>query len=279
MRKLEEPKLSAIDVFTTCISKVRDKNLKKRFETVIPDIASAERKYKTLAGKSKLYTFTDDLCLQREITIDEMKAVYTQRMANSNGPGYETYNLLKKGTFNRTCPICGQRKVSTLDHYLPKALYPSVVVTPINLIPACPDCNKVKSDDDPKSSEEETLHPYFDDLGSSRFLFATVIQDPHPLINFYVEPPIEWTEQFSIRVKNHFKSFKLNLLYKLHAVDDIVGQAEYWSLLSEEALKRQLLDQAESRKKAYPNSWQTAFYEGISQSDWFCKGGYKKFLE
>jgi 5-methylcytosine-specific restriction endonuclease McrA len=279
MRKIDQPEFSAAEVFSTCISKVRNKDLKKRFQAVIPYITSAEEKYRKLATESKLYTFRDELCSNTNVTLEEMKAVYTQRMANSGGPGYETYNALKRGTINRTCPICGQRKVSTLDHYLPKTSYPSVVVTPINLIPACSDCNKIKLDDDPQTSEEETLHPYFDDLGSDRFLFAEIIKDNPPVVNFYIHPPVEWDKVLTEKVKNHFDSFKLNLLYSIHAIDEIVGQAEYWKQLNTEDLKDQLALQAESRRKAHPNSWQTAFYEGASQDDWFCSEGYKKFIE
>ncbi|MFD0048908.1 HNH endonuclease [Actinomycetes bacterium NPDC127524] len=279
MRKIDLPKYSAADVFSTCISKVRNEDLKKRFQAAIPYITSAEKEYEKLATESKLYTFSDDLCSKTNVTIEEMKAVYTQRMANSGGPGYETYNALKRGTFNRTCPICGQRKVSTLDHYLPKASYPSVVVTPINLIPACPECNKMKLDDDPQTSEEETLHPYFDDLGSDRFLFSEILKDSPPVVNFYIQPLKSWGKVLTEKVKNHFDSFELNFLYSIHAIDEIVGQAEYWKQLNKKELKNQLALQAESRRKAYQNSWQTAFYEGASQDDWFCDGGYKKFIE
>ncbi|TYO68682.1 HNH endonuclease [Rossellomorea marisflavi] len=279
MRRIDQPKFSAADVFSTCISKVRKKDLKKRFESIIPDIESAEKSYKKLAEKSMLYTFSDDLCIRRNVTKEEMKAVYTQRMANSGGPGYEIYNLLKRGTFNRTCPICGQRKVSTLDHYLPKASYPSVVVTPLNLIPACPECNKMKLDDAAHTSEEETLHPYFDDLGSDRFLFAEVQNGEPPVINFFIDPPKTWDEKLAQKVKNHFISFELNLLYSMQAIDDIIGQAGFWYQLNKEDLKNQLSFQAESRRMAHPNSWQTAFYEGMSQDDWFCEKGFKKFIE
>lgn len=279
MRKIDPPTLTTADVFSTCISKVRNKDLKNRFEAIIPNITFAEEEYRKLATESRLYTFKDDLCSKTNVTLEEMKAVYTQRMANSGGPGYEIYNALKRGTFNRTCPICGQRKVSTLDHYLPKASYPSVVVTPINLIPACPDCNKLKLDDDPQTSQEETLHPYFDDLGSDRFLFGEIIKDDPPVINFYIDPPIAWNRILTERVKNHFDSFELNILYSMHAIDEIVGQAEYWTQLNKQDLKNQLAIQAKSRRKAHPNSWQTAFYEGACQDDWFCSEGYRKFIE
>ncbi|MFS0574988.1 HNH endonuclease [Sporosarcina sp. 179-K 3D1 HS] len=279
MRILREPPYSAIEVFETCISKVRNLDLKDRYTECLPDIAKASEAYKELANKALLHTYEDKLCLIRRISIDEMKAVYTQRMAHQNGPGYKIYNKIKKATFNRTCPICGQRKVSTLDHVLPKSEYPSLVVAPINLIPACHECNKLKSSKIAKSSLEETLHPYFDDLGMERFLFAEVVEENIPWVNFFIEPPNSWNDLLAARVKHHFKSFKLNELYRIHSVDEIIGQIEYWSLLNENSLREHLVEQASSRKKAHVNSWQTAFYEGVAKSDWFCKGGFLEIGE
>lgn len=178
---------------------------------------------------------------------------------------------------NWTCPICGQRKVSSLDHFLPKSMYPSLVVTPINLIPACDQCNKKKLDAAPISNEQTTLHPYFDDLGDERFLFAKVIHSIPPIINFYIDSPINWSKEKARRVEYHFETFELNLLYSVHAVDEILGQVYYWNELIEEDLRDELSKQAVSRAKHHPNSWQTAFYESMAQSEWFCKGGFHDF--
>jgi 5-methylcytosine-specific restriction endonuclease McrA len=279
MRKLKEPDYNAADVFSTCISKVSDSELKKRYLDCIPDIINASQTYKELARNASLYTFQDNLCKNRRVDINEMKAIYTQRMAHRQGPGYDIYKKLKKVAAYRTCPICGHRKVTTLDHYLPKALYPSVVVAPLNLIPSCFECNKQKSSKTSKSSEKETLHPYFDDLGNERFLFAEVIETEPPVINFRIVAPPSWSEQLTERVKHHFDTFRLNILYRIHAADEILGQIEYWSPLNKDSLRKHLLDQASSRSKVHINSWETALYEGIATSEWFCEGGYLKLEE
>lgn len=279
MRKLEEPLYTAEDVFKTCISMVSDQDLKERFEECIPDVKAASERYRELAKKALLYTFEDNLCIDRRVNIKEMKAIYTQRMAHQQGQGYDIYKKIKKAAAFRTCPICGHRKVTTLDHYLPKALYPSVVVAPLNLIPSCFECNKKKLAKVPKYTEEETLHPYFDNLGSERFLIANVIETEPPIINFSIVAPPSWSPQLAKRVKHHFEIFKLNMLYRIHAADEILGQMEYWSSLNKESLQKHLTEQASSRSKIHINSWETALYEGIASSDWFCEGGYLKLEE
>lgn len=279
MRKLDEPPYTTEDVFKICISKVSNQDLKERFEECIPDVLIASERYKELAKDAMLYTFEDNLCKERRVDISEMKAIYTQRMAHQRGPGYNIYIKIKKAPNFRTCPICGHRKVTTLDHYLPKSVYPSVVVSPLNLIPSCFECNKKKSAKISKSSEEETLHPYFDNLGSERFLFANVIETDPPIIDFSIIAPPNWSAKFTERVKHHFKTFNLNLLYRIHAADEIIGQMDYWSKLSKDSLQKHFFDQASSRRKVCINSWETALYEGIASSDWFCDGGYLKLAE
>lgn len=279
MRNIGIPEISVEEVYSLCISKVKNEDLKKRLNSCLPILTMADSEYRELAENSSLFTFEDQLKTEDIVTIDEMKKVYTSRMVGQKNPGFKFYNQLLKSAKYRTCPFCGHRKVSTLDHYLPKSLYPSFVVTPVNLVPACSTCNTGKSSTISERSEEEVLHPYFDDLGSEKFLFSTVIESVPPVIMFQIIPPESWSRLLSLRMKNHFKKFKLAELYSLHSTDEIIGQMDYWEGIEEEELKKLFIDQFESRKRKGNNSWEVALYEGLSKSNWFCAGGYKKFDE
>jgi hypothetical protein len=62
------------------------------------------------------------------------------------------------------CPACGEPGTpNTLDHYLPKTLYPHFCVTPLNLFPMCDACQELK---DVKTGDAVTprffIHPYYD---------------------------------------------------------------------------------------------------------------------
>ncbi|MBU1222965.1 MAG: hypothetical protein KKA22_07385 [Gammaproteobacteria bacterium] len=62
------------------------------------------------------------------------------------------------------CPACGELgRPNTLDHYLPKRLYPQFCVTPANLFPMCDACQLAKGE---KVGDARTprffIHPYFD---------------------------------------------------------------------------------------------------------------------
>ena len=39
------------------------------------------------------------------------------------------------------CPYCGARRVSSIDHFLPKERFGVFSVFAVNLVPACSDCN------------------------------------------------------------------------------------------------------------------------------------------
>ncbi|PJN64567.1 hypothetical protein PAEAM_06530 [Paenibacillus sp. GM1FR] len=278
MRNLIRPELLVEDVFSTCIGQVRNKELKKRLELCLDDVLEASDRFANLATISQLYTFQDHLCENNKVTIDEMKDIYTGRMASKKSRGRVYYDKLMSSPFNFTCPLCGQRKVSQLDHVLPKAVYPSLVVTPDNLIPSCPECNKKKLDAIATSSAEETLHPYFDDLGSERFLFASISGREPANIKFFIHSPPDWSDQKSTRLEYHFKFYELNTLYCIHAIDEIAGQAAFWDDLEVDELKEELKKQAKSRIKNNPNSWQSAFYAGMAEDEWFCDKGYNELL-
>lgn len=278
MRKLQKPLFEAEDVFIECISNVSNSDLKSRYEECIPDVKSASDKFEILAEDTLLHTFVDDLCDNRNITIKEMKNVYSYKLANKNGPAYHIYNKLKRNTINKTCPFCGQRKADTLDHYLPKAHYPSLVVTPLNLVPACFACNKTKSSKTANSSEEETLHPYFDELGMDEFIFAEV-NEQEQRMDFYINPPSSWSEQFVARVEKHFEDYNLAELYEIHAIDEIIGHLFTWRNLDKDSLKAHLVEQAMSWKDSYVHSWKASFFKGASESEWFCSGGYTEIME
>ena len=91
------------------------------------------------------------------VTTDEMVSVYDQRMAGKKGPGRHVYDAIKLLPKQGICPFCDHRPVSTLDHLLPKRLFPALAVTPDNLVGACADCNKTKLAFAPAAAEEVFL--------------------------------------------------------------------------------------------------------------------------
>lgn len=278
MRKLPKPNDAPAEVFQTCISRVDNASLKARLTSVEPNVVAAASAFEASVSTTMLHTVVPQDDVGGVVTKKEMSDVYTQRMAKQNAPGRPIYDKLLAAPAHGTCPLCGQRTVSTLDHHLPKDHYPALAVVPVNLIPACKDCNKVKTNAIPHTKEEQTLHPYFDDVEGDPWLCAEVVEGTPAALRFFVAPPDDWDELKSERVRYHSRVFKLAALYASHAAVELVNIRHSLKGLHEQAdsegVKRHLLEMAESREAAYTNSWQTAMYKALAASDWYCGGGF-----
>lgn len=200
-------------------------------------------------------------------------------MAKKGAPGRKFYDKLIISPPNGICPLCSHRAVTTLDHYLPKSKYPRLSVVPINLIPACSDCNKSKLGGYPTLPEEEIIHPYFDDIENDLWLTATVNQTTPPTIQYDVTPSPVWEQLLAERVKFHFDSFLLAKLYSTQAAVELVqinsSLIKLHKVSGIDGVRKYLLEAADSRNHANINSWQAAMYNAMATDDWFCDGGFR----
>lgn len=278
MWKLDPPQPTVRRTYATCISRIRDVGLKARLEQIEDDVVAASYAFEAAAALTQLHTLetTDDV--GGIVTGEEMSKIYTQRMAKAGAPGRDIYDELLAAPAYGRCPLCGHRLVSTLDHHLPKAHYPALSVTPLNLVPSCADCNKAKIDCVPLTGADETLHPYFDDIEDDPWLYATVVKGAPAAVKFFVEPPDEWDHILASRVRRHFRILGLSALYASQASEELLSIRHYLSGLFDKSgideVWAHLIDRAASAEAARLNSWQTAAYKAFAASDWFCGGGF-----
>lgn len=279
MWKLKRPMRQARPTFTTCIRNIRDQSLKQRLEEVGPTIEQTEVEYIDAAQSEQLNTISplDNI---GAVTNREMVSVY-DRMIRSGSPGRPIYDELISATDHGRCPFCGHRTVSTLDHLLPKSKYSAFTVTPINLVPSCSDCNKAKFTAIPNTPEDVPFHPYFDNIEGDRWLYAMIVvngQKPVSLC-FFIRAPSNWNTLTIRRAEKHFNMLQLDLLYRLQAAQELQHIRHQLNRLLDaggsDEVKKHLQDVASSRKNARLNSWQTATYEALAESDWYCAGGFR----
>ncbi len=278
MWSLEPPDLDTEETYETCISRVRSATLKARLQAVTEDVVVAADEYEVAAIAAQLHTIVSADNVGATVTQDEMTKVYTYRMVKKGAPGRPIYDELLASAPHDRCPLCGQRVVSTLDHHLPKTRFPALAVTPVNLIPACADCNKLKLDAVPQAAEEVMLHPYFDNIDDDRWLYAEVIENEPAGVRFFVVPHESWDDVASVRVETHFSVLKLAALYAAQAAQELVSIRYYLSQLhaagGADIVRAHLQEMAESTAHAYTNAWRTASYEAFAGSAWFCDGGF-----
>ncbi len=278
MIKMPPPVLDARDVFTICISRIRDPDLKQRMTNVTDNIVAASEEFDDLAPQNRLHQILREEVAGGVVTTAEMEAVYTQRMAKKGAPGREAYDEIFNSAPQGKCPLCSQRSVSTLDHHLPKARYPALAVVPLNLVPACSDCNKVKLVSIPANASEETLHPYYDDIQGDRWLYATVVEEDPAALRFYIEAPAHWDDILASRVALHFRTLGLGPLYAAEAADELLNIRHQLRSIhlsgGRDLVQLEMEERAESCRRARLNSWRTAAFEAFAMSQWFCDGGF-----
>jgi len=278
MRKLARPEIGAVTALRACASSIRDPDLKARLGNVETFVANSEQIYRECGEVARLYQIDGTEHIAGVVTRDEMDRVYNNTFVKSVKTR-SLYDRIKKSCENDICPLCGQRTVFQLDHYLPISEFPVFGVTAINLVPACSDCNKLKLVHVPNSPAQQTLHPYFDDVEQERWLYATVVEARPVVLSFFVAAPPTWDAIAAERVQTHFQTFGLAALYTTHAAVEINNMRH--SLLKllalpepVEAVRSYLRERAESCAAAHLNSWQTAAMDALAGSDWFCSGGF-----
>jgi 5-methylcytosine-specific restriction endonuclease McrA len=278
MRTLPKPAAVPADVFTTCISRIADAALRGRLTAVTPLITAAAAEFDTAAQNSTTHRIRAQAKIGRSVTTKEMSAVYTGRMAKKESPGRAIYDELMAAPSHGRCPLCGQRIAATLDHYLPHTQFPALAVTPINLVPACFDCNKSKHDTAAATPEQQTLHPYFDNVEGERWLVADVIEQNPPALRFYVEAPAAWSALTGARVQHHFEMFKLARLYASHSAEELMNIrqqiATLYGVAGRDEIRNHLLERMVSCEANHLNSWQSATYRALANSDWYIDGGF-----
>jgi hypothetical protein len=279
MRRLPLPSHSARATFELCAKNVRSKDLSTRLLSVASEIEDAETQYKELGAKASLFTIAEADTVANRVQLEEMKALYKGTLSRLGSDLRYIYDEIKAAPKNGICPLCEQRVVSTLDHYLAQSKHPALTVTPMNLVPSCADCNKVKLDMQPTQASEQTLHPYFDEVDDGVWLIASVKESIPPALVFSANPPSAWDDVKRARVLTHFQIFNLGHLYTTHAAEELLNIRHNLTTIAEragtDALRAHLMEQAEGRQAAAKNSWQSAMYEAPTKSEWFCEEGYK----
>lgn len=280
MWRITRPNIAAGFTFAECISRVRSLELKNRLNNIQQDIVNAEIEYDGAAQNKELHLIAPLDNVGGIVTNLEMVAVYRDRMVPENTPGRPIYDQIMSLAPHGRCPFCGHRIVSTLDHHLAKTRYSALTVIPLNLIACCKDCNKSKSNSTPNTPEEVYLHPYFDEIENDRWLYANVIEENPASFAFTVNPPQNWNQVLIARVLHHFETLDLDGLYRSNAAEELLNIKHQLHYLLEaggqESVRQHLQDLYNSRLLNRINSWQTALYHALTESAWFCAGGFNQ---
>lgn len=73
------------------------------------------------------------------------------------------------------CPLCGERYITELDHYVPREIYPEFSIHCLNLIPLCHDCNHQKGSKWLNRAGERLIFNAYFDAPTTQFLFKVKV--------------------------------------------------------------------------------------------------------
>jgi hypothetical protein len=257
----------------------QDPVLREALKTEGVRVAQRSEDYLSKAAAEKLYSMAPDNA--QNVSNAKLAELYDRVLVK--GGERDTYDKLKSLARFGRCPLCGQRDVKTLDHYLPRASFPEFCVTPANLVPSCTDCNKAKLDYVADCYDRQSFHPYFDDWSGVILLTGTPMITDRIDIVFSIHPHGDVPPHWIKRAEWHFQKLQLGNLYREHASVELVQRkSEFRAIYSVDGsfgLKEDLKLEADSRSKPFPNAWQPALYRGLSESKEFCEGGFEKIEE
>ncbi|MFD9081658.1 HNH endonuclease [Streptomyces erythrochromogenes] len=202
---------------------------------------------------------------------------YERGMCGTVG-GKAVRDKLFKAVRHKRCPLCGHGRVTQLDHTLPKSIFPALCVDPLNLVPACSDCNKLKGDRRPSTPETTPLHPYLDDIDGDAWLHARVVEGPPPTLEFFVEPPASWSPVLAARARHHFAMLDLGTAYGERAnstISSLRGILKDTLAAGGSTDVRQTLESlAGSYLAEQPNGWEGVTYRTLAADPAFCQGSF-----
>ncbi|MFF7647116.1 HNH endonuclease [Streptomyces canus] len=242
------------------------------------DVEAAGAHFRQAAQAGRLHELLGVEFTLPGVQADEaVQWVYTNGMVNTR-TGRVIYDQLMAAPEDERCPLCGHGMVRSLDHYLPKRMFPALCVDPLNLVPACADCNHAKGETTPGLARTTPLHPYLDNIDNDSWLDARIAGTAPVWLEFYVNPPPTWDALLADRARYHFDLFGLASLFSTQANRTLSGiRRQLMSVFAaggEDQVRAYLAEEATTRLVHRPNGWEGVTYRTLAEDDAFCRGPF-----
>ena len=210
------------------------------------------------------YTATpEEACLRKK----SLLGLYTP--AHGKLP-YQQLETMRKENGLVVCPSCGEPgRPRTLDHYLPKDVFPELAVLLLNLTPMCDWCQGEKLVDYvTEDGQKRYIHPYFDDVNQPLFSITFTPPFVSPSIGIAVKNGLPEALRslvmshlegidFLTRFKEYFKTMYIGILRKAQKCreTDSMGLRQTLEVM---------LEMAEGKSI---NSWDAVLYRSVLENN------------
>lgn len=181
-------------------------------------------------------------------------------------------------TYYNVCPYCTINSANTTEHILPKEVYPEYAVNVLNLIPACSECNSLKSHDVvDQNGEIFTINFYTDTLPDIRYLFARITHiEGGVQLEYYLENRNGVDANLYALIERHFKRFHLKDRYYDKAVQELSNIENYFKFeeitceAEYDKVANKLIGKTDADAIAYGrNHWRIVMYYDAATSPVF----------
>lgn len=224
----------------------------------------------------ELYNFENDKIEKDSLYKPYMKKMYSERFSAKRYPNLYKYYLQIRQVAEY-CPYCNfpTHSIKQVDHYFPKAVFPSLSLTVNNLVPICSDCNRTKLEYYSLNKSEMLIHPYYDAFSNDSFEFLNcdIIEKEHIGFIFSIRKLESMEEDVYKRLNKHFEILELDKLYSSDFEADfsvyIEELKELYFECDEISVKKALERKLRSYKKSNIKPWVFVGYNTILNNSWF----------
>jgi hypothetical protein len=183
---------------------------------------------------------------------------------------FSQLEVMRKRNGLVVCPSCGEPgRPRTLDHYLPKDIFPEFSVLLLNLTPMCDWCQGEKlADYITEDGQKRYIHPYFDDV--DRVLFSITFMPPFSTPSIDIAVNEEIPKELSSLVKYHLEGVDFLARFKEYFRTRYISVLRRAKASREDGNKslRDLLTLfLENEEEKSINSWDAVLYRSILEND------------
>lgn len=169
------------------------------------------------------------------------------------------------------CPACGEDGTpNTLDHYLPKEIFPELSITPANLFPMCDICQGEKGTKTVNSKNERLfIHPYFDEFTDRQIVVLEIGKPFEAPVNIIIKPHPELDATDSKLVFRHLIELGIDKRYHRFFRDEHMRLLRLTNNMRDKGqdIRQNLELFREYALHKSINSWGHVFYTGVLENN------------
>ncbi|KHT11670.1 hypothetical protein RC95_20545 [Pectobacterium brasiliense] len=212
--------------------------------------------------------------------------LYNSRLSKNGTTARKYYNLLKSYSADNKCTLCHISDADSLDHFLPKEYFPSLTISPNNLIPSCNKCNRKKLEYFANQKDAQLIHPRFEGYYNTLWLVAHFDESQNRIVvmpNKYIYH--EGSTEYH-RILKHVSRLGITTSYEANAMRKVREIVRATRINTNLTLKKAVIKEIETLQanleecteaKFTFDMWKWITCQALLESDYFLANGMQIF--